>query len=62
MLACSFCGKDESKVTKLVAGPNVYICDSCVAIADAIMRSDGRQQSVLHRLLRYVRKMLPFTL
>ena len=36
-LACSFCGKSAAEVSKLVAGPNVYICDSCVAIAGRIM-------------------------
>jgi ATP-dependent protease Clp ATPase subunit len=29
-LACSFCGKDQADVQKLIAGPTVYICDACV--------------------------------
>ena len=41
-LKCSFCGKTEEEVKKLVAGPRVYICDECVATAAGIMRaSDG---------------------
>jgi hypothetical protein len=36
-LACSFCGKSAAEVSKLVAGPKVYICDECVAIASRIM-------------------------
>ena len=36
-LRCSFCRKDESEVAKLVAGPRVYICDACVAIATKII-------------------------
>jgi hypothetical protein len=44
-LACSFCGRDESEVAKLVAGPRVYICDSCVAIAKDIMDRDDRGDS-----------------
>jgi ClpX C4-type zinc finger protein len=36
-LACSFCGKNEDQVEKLVAGPRVYICDRCVAIAVRLM-------------------------
>jgi ATP-dependent protease Clp ATPase subunit len=36
-LRCSFCGKSETEVSKLVAGPRVYICDGCVAIASQIM-------------------------
>ncbi len=30
-LKCSFCGKPQSRVRKLIAGPNVYICDECVS-------------------------------
>ena len=47
-LACSFCGKTEHEVSKLVAGPRdyffrrVYICDACVGIASRIMaQEDG---------------------
>jgi len=36
-LRCSFCGKKDSEVSKLVAGPHVYICDACVAIATQLM-------------------------
>ena len=37
MLKCSFCQKTEDQVEKLVAGPNVYICNGCVAIAARLM-------------------------
>ena len=37
-LACSFCGKRDFEVDKLVAGPRVYICDTCVAAASRIMQ------------------------
>jgi len=30
MLVCSFCGKDQDHVRKLIAGPTVFICDECV--------------------------------
>ena len=44
-LHCSFCGKSETEVAKLVAGPRVYICESCVAIASQIIRdSEGQSQ------------------
>jgi len=36
-LTCSFCGRSAAEVAKLVAGPKVYICDRCVAIASRIM-------------------------
>ena len=38
-LRCSFCRKKDSEVLKLVAGPRVYICDACVAIATQIMNN-----------------------
>jgi ClpX C4-type zinc finger len=34
---CSFCGKPDTKVDKLVAGPGVYICNECVALAASII-------------------------
>jgi ATP-dependent protease Clp ATPase subunit len=40
-LACSFCGKRASEVSKLVAGPKVYVCDVCVATASRIMSDTG---------------------
>jgi ATP-dependent protease Clp ATPase subunit len=40
-LACSFCGKRDSEVAKLVAGPRVFICDACVAIAQRLMAESG---------------------
>jgi len=38
-LACSFCGKKEDAVAKLVAGPKVYICDQCAAEVIRIMEA-----------------------
>ena len=41
-LSCSFCSKNQSEVRKLVAGPNVYICDECIEIcADIIVEERG---------------------
>lgn len=40
-LACSFCGKSAAEVSKLVAGPRVFICDSCVVEASRIMNDPG---------------------
>jgi ATP-dependent protease Clp ATPase subunit len=39
---CSFCNKREHEVAKLVAGPDVNICDSCVRIATEIIESSPR--------------------
>ena len=40
-LSCSFCYKPRSDVRKIVAGPNVYICDVCVAQCDEILIEEG---------------------
>lgn len=45
-LVCSFCGRKASEVAKLVAGPKVYICDRCVAMASRIMSDAGGTASV----------------
>ncbi len=37
MLKCSFCGKPQSRVRKLIAGPGVYICDECVGVCTNIL-------------------------
>ena len=37
-LRCSFCGKPQSQVARLVAGPDVYICDECIAICQDILK------------------------
>jgi ATP-dependent Clp protease ATP-binding subunit ClpX len=37
-LRCSFCGKSEDQVKRLVAGAKALICDQCVAVADRIMK------------------------
>ena len=36
-LKCSFCGKPQSRVRKLIAGPNVYICDECIGVCTTIL-------------------------
>ncbi|MDQ6873217.1 MAG: hypothetical protein M3037_14635 [Gemmatimonadota bacterium] len=46
-LRCSFCGKSENDVEKLVAGPNVYICNTCVRIATDIMNNSSPQGPVV---------------
>lgn len=37
---CSFCGKSKDQVTKLVAGPGVYICSQCVALCNQIIADE----------------------
>nr|WP_297175449.1 ATP-dependent Clp protease ATP-binding subunit ClpX [uncultured Agathobaculum sp.] len=37
MLKCSFCGKPQNRVRKLIAGPGVYICDECIGVCTSIL-------------------------
>ena len=39
-VCCSFCGKSQSQVKRMVAGPGVYICDECVALCEEIIPND----------------------
>jgi ATP-dependent Clp protease ATP-binding subunit ClpX len=39
---CSFCGKSKAEVRKLVAGPGVYICDTCVAVCQTVLDKELR--------------------
>ena len=54
-LRCSFCGKPQSQVRRLVAGPGVYICDECVEmcmdiVSDAIKDAETTTESVKYEL------------
>ena len=42
ILNCSFCGKSQKEVKKLIAGPQVYICDECVAMCNEILAMDDK--------------------
>jgi ATP-dependent Clp protease ATP-binding subunit ClpX len=41
MLRCSFCGKSQDEVKKLIAGPTVYICDECIELCNDIILEEG---------------------
>src|SRR5207253_10669922 len=41
-LECSFCGKTQDEVQKLIAGPTVYICDECIDVCNEIIKDDGQ--------------------
>ncbi len=46
LLRCSFCGKSQNEVKKLIAGPGVYICDECIDLCtDIIEEEKGREES-----------------
>lgn len=47
---CTFCGRPPSEVKKLVAGPNVYLCDGCLGRAEAVMAGAPRAGETLRRM------------
>ena len=48
-LYCSFCGKSQHEVRKLIAGPTVFICDECVELCMEIMREEHKNSLVKSR-------------
>jgi len=49
-LACTFCGRRQSKVSKLIAGPHAYICDACVELAERVVTSSAAADTRLGRM------------
>ncbi len=45
VLHCSFCGKSQHEVKKLIAGPSVYVCDECVALCNEIIREEIQEST-----------------
>ena len=46
LLYCSFCGKSQHEVRKLIAGPSVFICDECVELCNDIIREEIQEKAV----------------
>ena len=49
ILYCSFCGKSQHEVRKLIAGPSVFICDECVELCNDIIREELEEKSASAR-------------
>ncbi|NBV75862.1 MAG: ATP-dependent Clp protease ATP-binding subunit ClpX [Methylococcaceae bacterium] len=45
LLYCSFCGKSQNEVRKLIAGPSVYVCDECVELCNDIIKDELLEES-----------------
>jgi ATP-dependent Clp protease ATP-binding subunit ClpX len=45
LLYCSFCGKSQHEVRKLIAGPSVFVCDECVELCSDIIREEIQEQA-----------------
>ena len=44
-LRCSFCGKSQEQVKRLIAGPGVYICDECIELCSEIIEDEFEETS-----------------
>ena len=44
LLYCSFCGKSQNEVRKLIAGPSVFICDECVDLCNDIIEEEVKAE------------------
>ncbi len=49
LLYCSFCGKSQHEVRKLIAGPSVYVCDECVELCNDIIREEIQEISPIEK-------------
>ena len=49
-LVCSFCGKSQDEVKKLIAGPSVYICDECIELCNEIIEEEYQKEEAATRL------------
>src|SRR5215218_10239112 len=49
LLTCSFCGKSQNDVRKLIAGPGVYVCNECIDICNEIINDDEQTTTVAAR-------------
>ncbi|MBI9089567.1 MAG: ATP-dependent Clp protease ATP-binding subunit ClpX [Desulfobacterium sp.] len=54
---CSFCGKNQKEVKKLIAGPSVYICNECVRLCDEIIEDEEKES--LEPVQKSERKLIP---
>ena len=58
-LKCSFCGKSQDQVRKLIAGPGVYICDECIDLCNEILDEELLDNQAKYPTSQQVKKKLP---
>ena len=59
VLYCSFCGKSQHDVKKLIAGPTVFVCDECLELCNDIIREEGPNQPIITDATKAVEEKLP---
>ena len=50
LLYCSFCGKNQHEVRKLIAGPSVFVCDECIALCNDIIREESQSDDEVGKM------------
>lgn len=55
LLRCSFCGKSQNEVKKLIAGPGVYICDECIELCNDIIAEEREREETTKATLKVPR-------
>ena len=54
LLYCSFCGKSQHEVRKLIAGPSVFVCDECVELCNDIIREELQESAAVVKIKNYL--------
>lgn len=58
LVSCSFCGKHQKQVRKLIAGPNAFICDECIGLSIEILSKDNKSGNMKvpnpHKIKKYL--------
>ena len=57
-VVCSFCGKSQKEVRRLIAGPTVFICDDCVYLSVSILSHEGFNLRAAYFSFKFVAKLL----
>jgi len=52
-ICCSFCGKSQDEVTRLVEGPGVYICDNCISFCSSLLYSLNLSLTIIYIVLSF---------
>ena len=58
-IKCSFCGKSQDAVERIIAGPGVFICDECIKICTNILEDDSCEDTDFHYTLNQENDKLP---
>ena len=53
-LKCSFCGKSQEQVRKLIAGPGVYICDECIDLCNEILDEELASVYISYLRIKFI--------